>query len=322
MVVTSQSGLCIGWKQLMRNGYKVMAYRLKKTDDSATIDSILVEDRHVDDSGELDLMLEDDFKTGRIRRHTSEFHPNVGEPLRLNQTSVFHPQIVNGVAYIPQSESVSISQIIESRDISRRPDAMEIIDDVLVAVAKTEEHEVSFLDSEFVDPTRPSMLQVNEPEHLPPHNRQRSYQAPQPKWLDSPIRSEEDPGGTLVLRSTQRPVVIPEVASKEKTTDQLRVWAQSGADGRTLVSVKGVSESSDSTDEAVAAPVPSTTAKVVEKASAPEEPHVAVEQHAVADDIEDWSPPSSLQANTAQKITIFLLGAILIIEAIRLLVGS
>ena len=58
MVVTSQSGLCIGWKQLMRNGYKVMAYRLKKTDDSATIDSILVEDRHVDDSGELDLMLE------------------------------------------------------------------------------------------------------------------------------------------------------------------------------------------------------------------------------------------------------------------------
>ncbi|TNE45497.1 MAG: hypothetical protein EP343_26645 [Deltaproteobacteria bacterium] len=306
----------------MRTGYKVMAYRLKKHDDKATIDSFLVEDRHVDDSGELDLLLEDDCTTGQIRRHTGVFHPNVGEPQPLNQTGVFHPQIVDGVAYIPPAEDVSISQIIESRDISRRPDAMAIIDDVLVAVAKTEEHEVSFVDNEFVDPTRPSVLRVEEPSHLPPHNRHRAVVAPQPEWLDSPANDDIHPGGTLVLRSTQRPVVIPEVASKEKTTEHLRAWAQSGTSS-TIVALKGVEEipTSPNIVAAPASPKPSTSA--AKSMAAVKEATPQIEEPAlVMDDELDWRPPSSLQANTVQKLTLVLLGALVVVELLRLLMGS
>ncbi len=311
-----------GWIFLMRTGYKVMAYRLKKHDDKATIDSFLVEDRHVDDSGELDLLLEDDCTTGQILRHTGVFHPNVGEPQRLNQTGVFHPQIVDGVAYIPPAVDVSISQIIESRDISRRPDAMAIIDDVLVAVAKTEEHEVSFVDNEFVDPTRPSMLRVEEPSHLPPHNRHRAVIAPQPEWLDSPANDDANPGGTLVLRSTQRPVVIPEVASKEKTTDHLRAWAQSGTSS-TIVALKGVEEIPTSPNM-VATPASPKTHVAAEEPAAPwkESSSLSKESALVLDDELDWRPPGSLQANTVQKLTLFLLGALVIVELLRLLMGS
>lgn len=351
----------------MGTGYKVMAYQLKKTASSAKIQTVRVEDRQVDAAGELALWQEEDRNVHRSHRLTGVFHPREETQSRVQHTGIFHPQIVDGVAYIPPSEAVSASQIVEVACLPGQGSAMSLIDEVINTVAKTEAHEVSFVDSPHIEPTKPSMRGVEglTVDKLGVREGRR--------WLAAgdtaeDVLTQEDeislddkivhPGSTLTLRSTQRPVLIPEPSAEACSSAQLKAWVGGAMSAIAIPAVQ--EESRDFRALAVIAPVSDgwviqneknvgdkasqntdlsassdTTERNVESVPAVHEPALSEEQprsqktpKVSGEDMGLMESSLLTQAgiltpaSTIQKLSLFLLSILVIVEGLRLLLGK
>lgn len=329
----------------MGTGYKVMAYQLKKTASSAKIQTVRVTDQQVDAAGELALSQEEGGigRSARDRRLTGVFHPRDEMQRYPQHTGVFHPQIVDGVAYIPTAQPVSNSQIVEMSDLIPTGNAMSLIDDVINTVTKTETHEVSFVDNPYIDPTRPSLQSVDTSILI----KQKAEDGTvRPRWLAAPdtaedvlsakdIVSAEDVlvhlGSTLTLRSTQKPVIIPEPSAEPRSTAQLKAWIGSEMTSTTIPSV--AEDRQDLRSLAVIATENTASEKIhravvnepedTEKINTPKNHQAnAVAETPVTDAGLLVQAGITTSANTFQKVSVMLLSILVVVEVLRLLLGK
>lgn len=293
----------------METEFKVMAYQLKKTKDEVWFKSMVVDDSQVDEFGELALATEDTTMQRRGQHgKTGFFHPGSEKPKKLSHTGVFHPSIVGGVAYIAPESEVSSSQIIESSELLVSEDPMKVIDEVLVSIMKTESHEMVFDNELLLSDTQPEVGFAREP--ALGHSGEDLSVRPKPRWMAPPsVESVNRSSQTQLLRSTRRPVVIPD-AHGGRPTEQLRAWTQ-----RSLTAVPM---------DAPAAPrrvEPERFEPVeVQAISVVEAERGCLPARDSSDEWRDFSSPSSL--SIYQKVSITLLGLILVVELARLWTGS